>query len=194
MLDPSLEGPGEAPHPPVRDLPAGFRRRLRFLQNPYVLVGFCCGTSGKLVTAGSVLLGGFKGLSWLVGVAGMVGLALMIIGPSLWGIGLRWSEKQIGLLRHGLVASGRITSIGKTDKRGRPYWVEYDYEVGGQRHRGRLMGLDAWVEALGIGRSVHVVYRKKKPHQSTIWPLLGREPARFSLSKLRELRKKAVEP
>ncbi len=191
VCDLDRQGPDAPPGPPVRDLPAGFRRRLRFLQNPYVLVGFSCGTSGKLVTAGSVFLGGVNGLPWLVGLGGLLGLCLMIIGPMLLGVGLRWSEKQIHLLRHGLVVSGRITSIGKTNTRVKPYWVEYGYEVAGQPYQGRVNGLGAWVEALETGRPVHVVYRQRKPHQSTTWPPLGRDRARLTFSTLLEGRRKA---
>jgi len=191
--DVRLPGPGQAPDPPARDLPRGFRRRLRFLQNPYVLVGFCCGTTGKLVTAGSVLLGGVNGLSWLVGAAGGLGLCLMTIGPSLWAIGLAWSEKQIHLLRHGLVASGEVTATGEAQGGRQSFWVEYRYEVAGQQYRRTLRDLGAWVSGLEPGRPVHVLYRKKKPHQSTTWPPLGREPVRFNLSHLLEERKKARE-
>ena len=156
--------------------------------------GFVVGPPASLSQRALYFWGGVNGLSWLVGVAGGLGLCLMTIGPSLWAIGLAWSEKQIHLLRHGLVASGEVTATGEAERGGtESFWVEYRYEVAGQQYRRTLRDLGAWVSELEPGRPVHVLYRKKKPHQSTTWPPLGREPVRFNLSHLLEERKKVRE-
>lgn len=173
LLNPGEAGPGESPPPPAREMPRGFRRRVRVFRNPFFIVGSCFGTSGKVITATSVLFGGVKGLSWMVGLGSFLGVILMFVGPTIVGWGVRWSEKKIHLLRKGDAVVGRVESTGRMDGRSNYFWLNYSYEVAGQVFTRRDEHLDEWVGALEAGRPIHVVYRSSKPQESTPWPPLN---------------------
>jgi hypothetical protein len=162
-----------APPPAPRALPGRFwREHISPTTKIFIPFGGIFASAGALVGTTMLFVGSSAGeVEPLVGGAVMGG-AFLLIGGSIFAVGMRHLLRTRHIWRVGHAVIAQITEATfdmSTKINGRrPVIVRYSYTMDGVVHRGEFSSMHLTIQSYSIGQPVHVLYDPSHPERSVL--------------------------
>ena len=102
----------------------------------------------------------------LVGLAIVLLAAALVAGVTLQSVAARQAESWRAFDRHGASVGGEVVRLWRGSGDSKPYWVAYEFDLGGLRYEGRSRLRSAVWRALETGSVIAVRYLPEDPVQN----------------------------